>query len=184
MRRARSFVTSAAQLYLDELKHLTVGQPAPEIDGSDLTGKPMKLSDFRGNVVALFFARVDPTKRLQLQPPLLTVVRRMANQPVVLLGVTTASPLPDAPRGSPDRESQKKAIESSELPIRFWYDLLQSGKPGPIQTAWNTSGVIYLIDHRGVIRCKYVARPEFFENGVMMLLKELADEKGRTKKTQ
>lgn len=166
------------------MKHLTVGQLAPEIDGSDLAGKPMKLSDYRGKVLALFFARVDPTSGLQLPPPLLTVVRRLANQPVVLLGVTTASPLPDAPRGTPDRESLKKTIESSDLPIRFWYDLLENGKPGPIQTAWNTSGVIYLIDQRGVIRCKYVARPEFFENGLTMLLKELADEKGRTKKTQ
>lgn len=34
---------------------LAVGQPAPEITGVDLHGKPMKLSDFRGKVVVLDF---------------------------------------------------------------------------------------------------------------------------------
>jgi hypothetical protein len=41
--------------------------------------------------------------------------------------------------------------------------------------------VIYLIDHRGVIRCKHVARPEFFENGATTLLKALAHEKARSR---
>jgi len=34
---------------------LAVGQPAPEIVGIDLDGKPMKLSDYRGQVVVLDF---------------------------------------------------------------------------------------------------------------------------------
>ena len=34
---------------------LAVGQPAPEIVGVDLDGRPMKLSDFRGKVVVLDF---------------------------------------------------------------------------------------------------------------------------------
>lgn len=31
------------------------GKPAPEITGEDIDGKPMKLSDFRGQVVLLDF---------------------------------------------------------------------------------------------------------------------------------
>ena len=34
---------------------LEVGQTAPEIEGEDLDGKPMKLSDYRGQVVVLDF---------------------------------------------------------------------------------------------------------------------------------
>ena len=41
----------------------------------------------------------------------------------------------------------------------------------------------YLIDHRGVIRYKYLTRPEFFENGAAILLKELAEEKSRARKS-
>ena len=32
-----------------------IGKPAPEIEGEDIDGKPMKLSDFRGKVVLLDF---------------------------------------------------------------------------------------------------------------------------------
>jgi cytochrome oxidase Cu insertion factor (SCO1/SenC/PrrC family) len=32
-----------------------VGQPAPEIEGEDQDGKPLKLSDYRGKVVLLDF---------------------------------------------------------------------------------------------------------------------------------
>ena len=36
-----------------------VGAPAPEFDGEDLEGKPMKLSDYRGKVVVLGFWRAQ-----------------------------------------------------------------------------------------------------------------------------
>jgi hypothetical protein len=32
-----------------------VGRPSPEIEGKDVDGKPFKLSDYRGKVVALDF---------------------------------------------------------------------------------------------------------------------------------
>ena len=37
------------------LRHLVPGKPAPEISGEDIEGEPMKLSDFRGQVVLLDF---------------------------------------------------------------------------------------------------------------------------------
>lgn len=46
-----------ADAYLHPLTRadLAVGQPAPEIEGIDHNGKPMKLSDYRGKVVLLDF---------------------------------------------------------------------------------------------------------------------------------
>ncbi len=38
-----------------EIEHLGIGKVAPEIEGEDLDGKPMKLGDFRGKVVVLDF---------------------------------------------------------------------------------------------------------------------------------
>jgi len=32
-----------------------IGEPAPEIEGEDIDGRPMKLSDYRGRVVMLDF---------------------------------------------------------------------------------------------------------------------------------
>src|SRR5439155_19345681 len=40
---------------LSELRRLTVGKPAPEIEGEDLEGQWMKLSAYRGKVVVLRF---------------------------------------------------------------------------------------------------------------------------------
>lgn len=44
-----------AEGHLDEMRNLVVGKPAPEIDGVDFDGKPLRLSDYRGRVVALSF---------------------------------------------------------------------------------------------------------------------------------
>ena len=51
----------AYRLFLDkggpggEVAGPLIGRPAPEIDGTDVEGKPFKLSDYRGKVVALDF---------------------------------------------------------------------------------------------------------------------------------
>jgi hypothetical protein len=34
---------------------IALGEPAPEIEGEDIDGRPMKLSDYRGRVVMLDF---------------------------------------------------------------------------------------------------------------------------------
>jgi hypothetical protein len=40
---------------LFELRHLAIGKAAPEIEGEDIDGKKLKLSDYRGKVVLLDF---------------------------------------------------------------------------------------------------------------------------------
>ena len=40
---------------LHEIRHLSVGKQAPDIDGEDQDGKRFKLSDYRGKVVLLDF---------------------------------------------------------------------------------------------------------------------------------
>lgn len=44
-----------AERALFAIRHLSVGKLAPEIDGEDIHGKKLKLSDFRGKVVLLTF---------------------------------------------------------------------------------------------------------------------------------
>src|SRR5262245_56589770 len=44
-----------AEAELFELRHLAVGKVPPDIEGEELDGKKMKLSDFRGKVVLLNF---------------------------------------------------------------------------------------------------------------------------------
>jgi hypothetical protein len=48
-------IAKAAEAEMFEIEHLSVGKTAPEIEGEDIDGAPMKLSDFRGKVILLDF---------------------------------------------------------------------------------------------------------------------------------
>jgi hypothetical protein len=48
-------VATQAKSELHEIRHLTVGREAQEIEGRDQEGKDFKLSDYRGQVVLLYF---------------------------------------------------------------------------------------------------------------------------------
>jgi RNA polymerase sigma-70 factor (ECF subfamily) len=173
----------AARLYLHALRDLGIGRPAPEIEGVDLDGKPMKLSDYRGKVVALYFCgptqlSADGTgKPAPVTESVRTVALRHANEPFALLGVATPSP----GRGL-QSEAFRRSLQASGLPARFWWDQGPGGKPGPIQTAWNGRVDLYLIDPQGVIRYKHILVPELLEKAVTALLKEAGGEKGRPRK--
>ncbi|MHC4959133.1 MAG: TlpA family protein disulfide reductase [Planctomycetota bacterium] len=51
----RSTLGKKAEGEIFEVKHLVVGKAAPEIEGEDIDGNPMKLSDFKGKIVFLDF---------------------------------------------------------------------------------------------------------------------------------
>ncbi len=173
---------AAARLYLHELRDLGIGRPAPDIDGVDLDGGPMKLSDYRGRVVAVYFCtpnqlRAGGTGR---PAPITESVRGVAlshaNDAFALLGVTTVG----FGRNG-DRAACQSSLKASGLPARFWWDIGLDDKPGPIQTAWNARLELYVLDHHGVIRYKHVFQPELFEKAVATLLKEQKDELGKAK---
>jgi hypothetical protein len=51
----RGTLADAARGQLHEIRDLAVGKVAPEIEGKDVDGRPLKLSDYRGKVVVLDF---------------------------------------------------------------------------------------------------------------------------------
>ena len=175
----------AAQFSLHELRDLGIGRPAPEIDGIDTDGRPMKLSDYRGRVVAIYFCspiqlRATGTGRpASITEWVRSVAERHATDPFALLGVTTVGARPDN-----DPEAFKTSLKASRLPARFWWDIGPDGKPGAIQTAWNAHVGLYVLDHHGVIRYKQIFRPELFEKAVATLLKVQKDELGKVKKVE
>jgi len=48
-------VGTKAKSELFDLRHLTVGKAAPDVEGEDQDGKKFKLSDYKGKVVLLDF---------------------------------------------------------------------------------------------------------------------------------
>jgi len=53
--RGDKTLADAAKGALHEIRNLTIGKPAPEIEGEDIDGVAFKLSDYRGKVVFLDF---------------------------------------------------------------------------------------------------------------------------------
>ena len=79
-----------------------------------------------------------------------SLVKRLENKPFALIGVNSDR----------DREQLKKKNKAERITWRsFWNG--PKGTGGPISKAWNVRGwpTIYLIDHNGVIRHKFVGSP-------------------------
>ena len=77
-----------------------------------------------------------------------SLVQKMQGKPFALLGVNSDE----------DREQLKTDLEKEKITWRsFW----AGGRNGPIPTQWQIQGwpTIYLIDHKGVIRHKYLGNP-------------------------
>jgi thioredoxin family protein len=79
-----------------------------------------------------------------------SLVKKLADKPFVLLGVNSDTDLTEL----------KKVLEEEQITWRsFWNG--KQGTGGPISTEWNVHGwpTLYIIDHKGVIRHKFVGSP-------------------------
>jgi Thioredoxin-like len=78
-----------------------------------------------------------------------SLVKKMEGKPFALVGVNSDR----------DRAALKKVLAKENITWRsFWNG---GGTGGPIATRWGVRGwpTLYLIDHRGVIRKKWVGSP-------------------------
>jgi hypothetical protein len=73
----------------------------------------------------------------------------MENRPFVLLGVNSDS----------SKEYGKKVVAKQKMTWRSWWD--GGNTEGPIASKWNIRGwpTMYLLDHKGVIRHKWLGSP-------------------------
>jgi peroxiredoxin len=161
-------LAAVAERELSEIRSLSVGKKALEIDGKDVDGQPMRLSEFRGKVVLLDFGSHEHCGGCKLvYPRLRSTLDRLHGRPFVILGINNHD----------DRDALKQAIADGEITWRCWYDGEKPGGPGPITTSWNIRGypTFFLIDHRGVIRSKDDIHPfdtPSFDHAIEALLKE------------
>ena len=94
-----------------------------------------------------------------------SLVKKMENKPFALIGVNSDQ----------DREALKEVLKTEEITWRsFWNG--KEGTGGPISTKWNVSGwpTLYVLDHKGVIRQKWLGSPgeQTIDDLLEKLLKE------------
>jgi RNA polymerase sigma factor (sigma-70 family) len=141
---------------LFEVRHLVIGKPAPEIEGEDLAGQKLKLSDYRGKVVLLDFSWWGTTPGQTINAAERSLEQKYVGRPFALLGISRDQ----------DRALLQKIKAEEMLSWRSWFDgargpvgkrWLDGGAyPGPITARWNVRvwPTLYLLDSRGVIRDK------------------------------
>jgi hypothetical protein len=78
-------------------------------------------------------------------------VTKLRNRPFALLGIHG---------GGLDAKSLKEVMSKENLPWRSFVDVGQAGA-GPIARRWNLAAtpMFFLLDHRGVIRRKWIGPP-------------------------
>jgi thiol-disulfide isomerase/thioredoxin len=162
----QSTLGSAAKFDLHTFRHLNVSRPALEIDGEDVAGNRLKLSQYRGKVVALSFWAHWCGFCRQLYAQERALVQRYKGQPFELLGVNCDE----------NRAETLKTQEKYGLKWSSWWNA--SGKDGSISQQWQVHSfpTVYVLDHKGVIRYKGVTGPQLDE-AVEQLLQELKAEK-------
>lgn len=127
------------------IKNLRVGKPAPEIVSENLTGEPMKLSDFRGKVVLLAFWASWCGPCMAEIPNKRRIAEKYADRPFVIIGVNADL----------DRELLPAVLDANKINWKSFWDG-PKGPSGAISRAWHITSwpTTYLLDHRGVIRSK------------------------------
>src|SRR6516164_4959051 len=79
-----------------------------------------------------------------------SLVKKLADKPFALVGVNSDK----------DLDELKKVLEEEKITWRsFWNG--KDGTRGPISTDWHVQGwpTLVIIDHKGVIRHKYLGSP-------------------------
>src|SRR5262249_21297299 len=137
-----STLGKAAAARLFELQHLGIGKVAPDIEGEDLDGKRMKLSDYRTKVVLVCFWGKWCGFCMADIPQERSLVQRLEGKPFVIVGVNS-----DA-----DREAAQKVCAEKGMSWRSFWD--GGSTSGPVASRWNVQSwpTLYLLDGKGVIR--------------------------------
>jgi thiol-disulfide isomerase/thioredoxin len=146
--------------------NLVVGKMAPEIEGVDIDGNPLKLSDSRGKVTVLIFWGSWCPPCMGLVPHEKELFARMKGKPFELVSVNCGD----------TKDRAQGTRKDKDMGWKCWWD--GGAKDGPIQATYNVTHYpnIYVIDAKGVIR-NIDIRHKQLDDAVDKLIEELNSNK-------
>ncbi len=145
-RRLPAPLGEVARSYLRDLRELALGRPAPETEGTDLEGRPFRLSDYQGRVVVLDFGSHFYCGLChEMYPQLRTLIDKYKGRPFDVISIN-AEP----------EKSVSQLKEAWAAVGNTWRCVFDGTWEGPIQKAWNVHDfpTIYVLDGKGLIRGK------------------------------
>jgi predicted esterase/thiol-disulfide isomerase/thioredoxin len=138
-----------AEVQLKELRFRAIGKAAPEIAGIDLEGRPMNTSEHRGRVVLLNFWGTWCRPCMNLIPHEVELAVKFKGRPFGIIGVNCDD----------DIEKALDAVARNKITWRSFRN--KAGEETAITSTWTILGfpTVYLLDHHGIIRKRWIGRP-------------------------
>ncbi|MFO0788545.1 MAG: TlpA disulfide reductase family protein [Pirellulales bacterium] len=162
-----------AKKSLHALEHLRVGAEAPDIVGTHLDGRPLKLAEFRGRVVVLSFWFTGCGPCMALISEERKLIEKFKDRPFSLIGIC----------GDEDREQANKTAAEEKITWPCWFD---GSTNGPIHRDYNITSWprLYLLDQNGRIADKDVDRNQIEEAVANLLDRNIGSDSSNDTKLQ
>jgi thiol-disulfide isomerase/thioredoxin len=125
-----------------------VGNPVPDVEGTDLDGKKVKLSSYRGKVVLLDFWATWCGPCVGMIPHERELVSKMSGKPFTLLSVSVDE----------EKATLTEFQGKEKMPWAHWWD----GAKGPVAKMFRVRAypTLFLIDAKGMVRKKWLGAPK------------------------
>jgi thiol-disulfide isomerase/thioredoxin len=142
--------STIAKMAAEELEGLKigVGAPVPSVEGTNLDGKKVDLTSYKGKVVLLDIWATWCGPCRAMIPHEVKMMERLKDKPFTILSVSCDE----------NKDDLTGFLEKTKMPWDHWWD----GARGPVAKKFriNAFPTLYLIDAKGVIRNKWVGSPK------------------------
>ncbi len=139
-------LAKAAAIEMIGLK-IGVGNPVPDVSGTDLDGKTVKMSSLKGKVVLFDFWATWCGPCKAMIPHEREMVGKLSDKHFVLLSVNVDE----------KKETLTDFLENEKMPWQHWWE----GPKGAIAKMFKVRAypTIYLIDAKGIVRNRWIGSP-------------------------